>query len=69
MHSVDGRFGNLVEGQEDGAYDGLVGMVQRGEIDFVSADLSFSLMRSRIVDHLHPIYYYHHRCSTTPEPV
>ncbi len=58
VESVDNRFGSLTD---DGvSFDGLVGMVQRGEIDFIMADLSFSGLRRQVVDSLHPIYYYKH---------
>ncbi len=35
-------------------------MVQRDEIDLVISDLSFSVQRRKVVDHLYPIYDYHH---------
>ena len=58
LDSVDHKFGTL---EADGeTFNGLVGMVQRGEIDFVVADLSSSPQRGLHVDHLYPIYDYYH---------
>ncbi len=35
-------------------------MVQRDEIDFIVCDLSYSVQRQTVVDHLFPIYDYFH---------
>ena len=58
--SVDGYWGSEME---DGTWNGMVGMVERGEVEFGVSDFHITSDRSNVVDFTIPCLLY-----TSPSP-
>ncbi len=61
--SVDGNYGTVVKGEgeekdpDNLEFDGLVGMIQRGEVDVAVADLRVTEDRSKVVEYTRSIVH------------
>ncbi len=63
IEAMDNKYGNVINVTEDGefVFNGMVGMIQRDEIDVIAADVSMTQERNEVVKFLQGIFKYHSR--------
>ncbi len=55
MLSPDGKFGGL---EQDGSFNGIIGVLERGEADIGINVLSLTTDRANAADHSQPLGYF-----------
>ncbi len=54
VKSIDGNWGSL---QPNGSFDGMIGMIERKEVDCAVSGFGLMKERSRVADYLNPTGY------------